>query len=139
MQHIYLVACAGTKQDTPAPAKDLYISSLFSKSREYAQNNADSWFILSAKHGLLHPDTVTAPYNLTVNTMPRAERRIWAKQVLHNLKPLLEEGDNVTLLAGKRYREDLVTPLEAQGCVIHLPLDGLSIGKQLQWLNQANT
>lgn len=138
MQHICLVACAGTKRGTPAPAEDLYISSLFSKSCEYAKRNADGWFILSAKHGLLHPGTITAPYDLTLNTMPKADRRAWAERVMTDLRPLLEPGDRVTFLAGQHYREDLVPLLEAHGCVINLPLKGLGIGKQLQWLTRAN-
>ena len=79
---IALVACVSKKQAIPQPARDLYISDWFKKASRYAAQNANQWYILSAKHGPLSPDSVIAHYNETLNTMPVAQRRAWAKQVL---------------------------------------------------------
>lgn len=75
---VALVACAAAKLDHPAPAKDLYVSSLFRKSRAYAERNADAWYILSAKHGLVSPAATIEPYDLTLNSMAIADGRRWA-------------------------------------------------------------
>ena len=56
-----LVACASQKLQRPAPARELYVSQLFKKASAYAGLTCDRWYILSAKHGLVHPDTVLEP------------------------------------------------------------------------------
>ncbi|WP_373427871.1 DUF6884 domain-containing protein [Arthrobacter globiformis] len=37
------------------------ISQLFKKAAAYADRTCDRWYILSAKHHLVHPDTVIDP------------------------------------------------------------------------------
>lgn len=67
-----LVACCGRKLKDAAPAADLYISSLFKKSRTYAEQRG-RWFILSALHGLVDPTAMIAPYNVTLRSMRIAD------------------------------------------------------------------
>ena len=55
---IALVACVSRKTPGPLPAQDLYVSDWFRKASAYARRVADEWYILSAKHGLVSPDTV---------------------------------------------------------------------------------
>jgi Family of unknown function (DUF6884) len=66
---ICLVSCVGLKQVNPAAAKDLYRSAWFINARSYAEGIGPDWFILSAKHGLVCPDDLIAPYEQTLNTM----------------------------------------------------------------------
>ena len=40
---VALVSCVKSKQDSPAPAGDLYTSPLFRSFRRYAEANADVW------------------------------------------------------------------------------------------------
>ena len=136
MARIYLVSCVSQKQPSPAPARDLYTSSLFSKASAYADSTGQPWFILSAKYGLVHPDEVIAPYDLTLNTMPVAERRRWANGVLAQLAPHLKGIGAVTFLAGQRYREFLEAPLRSRGLAVSVPMEGLRIGEQLGWLTR---
>ena len=133
---IQIVSCVGQKQPVPAPAKDLYISPWFRKARAYANSTGWPWFVLSAKHGLVHPDEVIAPYDLTLNRMPVANRRQWANQVLTQLRPHLDEVGSVVFLAGRRYCEFLEQPLRSRGLVVSIPMEGLRIGGQLRWLNK---
>ncbi len=133
---IALVACVAGKADRPRPAGSLYTSAWFRKASAYAEREADAWYILSAKYGLVGPEEVIAPYNETLNTMPVAERRAWAKRVLRALLDVVLPGDRVIMLAGIRYREHLVGSLETMGCEVEVPMEGLGIGKQLQWLTQ---
>jgi len=135
MKHFGLVACAGGKHPNPAPASDLYDSALFSKGRQFVEQNCDEWFILSAKHGLVRPDDEIAPYEETLNSKSRAECREWSEHVWASLSWRLEPSDTVTILAGERYRQDLVPLLEKHGCSVEVPMEGLGIGRQLQWLN----
>ena len=134
---IALVSCVGRKAPTPMPARDLYTSDWFRKASTYAQRVSDQWYILSAEHALLHPDTVINPYERTLNTMPVAERREWAVRVMDSLRRILEPGDELIFLAGVRYRENIVEPIRDLSCQVAIPMEGLTIGRQLAWLKQA--
>ena len=133
---MYLVACAKKKRASARRARDLYSSALFTKASELADRCAEDWFILSAKHGLLHPERVIEPYDLTLNSMSAAERRAWADGVLEMLLPSMRGSEEMAILAGSVYRENLVGPIKALGCQVEIPMDGLKIGRQLQWLNE---
>ena len=108
----------------------------FRKARTYADGTGQPWFILSAQYGLVHPDEMIAPYDLTLNTMPVVERRRWASRVLTQLEPHLNGIKSVTFLAGRRYREFLEPSLRSRGLVVSIPMEGLRIGEQLSWLTR---
>ena len=133
---IALVACVIKKQDRPMPARDLYTSPLFRKASAYAQRVANEWFILSIKHGLVPPDRVIAPFDETLMGMPVKERRAWARRVMAELAKILAPGDHVVMLAGERYREELMDPIREMGCTVEVPLAGLRMGEQLHWLSR---
>ena len=133
---IHLLSCVGRKLAFPAPARDLYISPWFCKARSYADSTGQLWFVLSAKHGLVHPDEVISPYDLTLKTMPVADRRQWASTVLTQLGPYLYGVRSVVFLAGQGYREFLEPPLRSRGLLVSVPMEGLRIGEQLRWLTK---
>lgn len=133
---IALVSCVSEKLSSTVAAEQLYCSDWFMKASSYARQEADSWYILSAKYGLLRPDQVIEPYNQTLKSMPIHLRREWANGVIANLRNILEPGDKVIFLAGKIYRVLLIDPIINMGCQIEVPMEGLTIGRQLRWLNQ---
>lgn len=133
---IHLLSCVGKKQPVSTPARDLYISSWFRKARSYTESTGRPWFILSAKHGLVHPDELISPYDLTLNTMPIAARRQWACRVLTQLEPYLDGAGSVVFLAGQRYREFLDPSLRSRGLAVSVPMEGMRIGEQLRWLTK---
>ncbi len=135
-RNLYLVACVSTKQAQPLPAHELYCSVWFRKACAYVEQKQVPWFILSAKYGLVKPTRIIEPYSKTLKNMPVNERRRWAASVTAGLSKICHRGDRITILAGKLYREDLVPYLIALGCDVEIPMLGLSIGKQLQWLNR---
>jgi len=81
------------------------------------------------------PDVTIAPYDDTLKCMAASTRRTWSQKVLRQLSECLSPGDEVTVLAGERYREHLVPALQRVGNRVHVPMRGLSIGRQLQWLD----
>ena len=134
VEKVILISCAKTKRNTPSAAKDLYQSDLFRSMRCYAEENTDSWYILSAKHGVLQPDTIIEPYEKTLNQMTKPERMAWAEEVQKTVVDLIAPGGMVTMLAGERYRENLISFLEAHGHHVAVPMAGLPLGMQLRWL-----
>lgn len=131
---IFLVSCVGKKRNKPCPAKDLYISDWFQKARGLVERLGVRWFILSAEHGLVEPEQVLTPYEKTLNAMGVNERRAWASDLLAKLTTL--STPSFTFLAGQRYREFLIGPLQECGYKIQVPMEGLRIGEQLGWLQQ---
>jgi hypothetical protein len=136
MKIIYLVSCVSKKERHAAQARDLYISPWFKKARAYAEQAGSEWYILSAKYGLLKPTRIIAPYDETLISLPLRERRKWAEAIQHSLEGKLTPGDIVVFLAGVTYREFLTEPLKQMGVKVEVPMEGLSIGKQSQWLKR---
>ena len=133
MNHVVLIACVSKKLSVISKAADLYISPLFRLNMKYAKKlNPDAIYILSAKHGLLNTNDEIPPYNETLNNMGVKERKLWANRVIKQLKENTDlQSDRFTLLAGNRYREYLLPHLTSY----EVPLEGLTIGRQLQYLN----
>jgi hypothetical protein len=130
------VSCASQKLVTPAAAERIYTSPLFTAARAYAKSRFEQWYILSAKYGLLHPRTVIEPYNVTLRNLTPGARAMWAKRVSSALVPTLRRDDSVAFVAGELYRKDLQGPVRDHARAVVIPLEGFSIGKQLQWLTR---
>ena len=133
---LYLVSCVSKKRAVPAPAQDLYVSPLFLKTRTYVESRGQPWYILSAKYGLVRPEQLIEPYDLTLKQMPVAERRRWAERVMSQLQPHLDGVAEVVFLAGQPYQEFLNPQIGRQGVAVYDPLQGLKIGERLRWLGQ---
>lgn len=123
-----LVACGATKLPYRAAARDLYRGGLFQKSAALAERTCAQWFILSAKHGLVAPDTMLEPYE---QQLARRNGE-WADRVREQLIQELGDRAGVVLVAyaGRAYREVLRPcpwPFE-------IPMQGLGIGEQLHYL-----
>lgn len=133
---VYLVSCVAKKQCYACKAGDLYVSEWFRKARAYVEATRAPWFILSAEYGLLGPGRVVEPYNKTLNRMSRSERKEWARRVIAKMETDLPSADRIVILAGERYREFLMDYLRSRARRIEVPMEGLTIGKQLQFLKR---
>ena len=138
-REVGLVSCVKTKREEAVVPRDLYISAYFEKMREYAENEHDEWWILSAKHGLLAPDgPAIEPYEETLTTASKATQRQWAERVFEELEEqgLLTENNRLVLHAGKAYYEKLLPLLEETAVgEIRIPYE-LQIGHRLAWYNE---
>lgn len=125
-----LVGCGKSKLSTAAPARDLYTGPLFRAARAYAEQTCDEWLVLSALYGVLTPDEVIEPYDLTLAQLRESEYATWALQVVSALRAHYD-GLAVQFvgLAGQAYLEpvDGVFPLES-------PLVGLGLGARIKFL-----
>lgn len=132
---IGLVGCVKKKVNMRSRAKDLYISNLFIKARKYVEIHYDKWFILSAKHHLVEPETYIEPYDETLNEKTVKERKEWSKIVFNQIKDKLPNPSEYELYfhAGVRYREFLIPLLTEAGYSCKVPLKGMGIGEQLSW------
>lgn len=136
---VYLVSCVKRKMSCPAEAQKLYTSDWFSKARGLVVNTGKPWFILSAKYGLVSSDTLISPYNVTLNKMGIADRRTWADRVKNQMDEMMPKADVVVVLAGVKYRENLMAYLRGRFPRVTVPMEGLQIGRQLSWMKNAET
>ena len=131
-----LVGCASTKLGRPAPARELYVSQLFKKASAYAAQTCDRWYILSAKHGLVHPDQLLDPYDqrLGITALGQEPIHNWADRVRVQLAAELSAIPRVTLviLAGAQY-QTVARPCQWP---FEIPMKGLGIGQQLGYLTK---
>lgn len=113
------------------------MSALFRAALQYAQQfSPDRIFILSAKYGLVQLDDEIDPYDVTLKDMSVQERKRWASKVLQELRRYCDlERDHFIILAGNRYREYLLPHLKSYD----IPLAGLPIGRQLQYLKRGRS
>jgi hypothetical protein len=105
--------------------------------------HADAWAILSARHAVVRPDEILAPYDTTVadrqpfggprlspgqfDTWLYAHVQAWRSRYF-----TATGAPRLVVLAGRAYWRSLVD----HGLEVCLPLDGLGIGEQLRWLKQ---
>lgn len=140
-KRVTLIGCV-SKKASGAPARDLYNSELFRRRRAFAERSGRPWLILSALHGVVDPDTVLDPYDVTLKRMPKAARREWGRRVVSQLESRFGSlnGAEFEIHAGDEYVTAIATPLGERGASIVRPLQGLRIGEQLQWYDrQAGT
>lgn len=132
MKKIVLISCVKQKMSHSAMAKDLYTSNYFRLGYAFATYlRPDAIFILSAKYGLVEPETVIEPYDLTLNKMVAPEIKKWADRVIQSLKQKANlQTDQFIFLGGEKYRRYLI-PLLAH---YEVPMEGLPIGKQMHFI-----
>jgi hypothetical protein len=125
-----LIACTKLKRGVACPAKSLYEpSALFRKALRHCQRAGKQVLILSAKHGVVHPEAVLQPYDVTLKTMGRAQKRSWGEKVTEQLRELIPAGASVELHAGREYTQDIDLT-----CYHVLdPLRGLRLGERMRW------
>jgi hypothetical protein len=146
---IVLVACSKSKLNTPAHAQALYKGQLFEKSKAYAKQlvedgEADAWYILSAKHGLVEPREMIGPYDETLTDASVEEKREWGKQVnlkLGEVAPTHHTPVTHIILGGKDYYEPIRSFYEnvheVKRRTFTAPFEGMAgNGEMMQWLDE---
>lgn len=127
-----LVCCGKQKSNVASPAKDMYESTLFRKTRAFVEANYAEWLILSALHHVLEPTQVIEPYDVTLR---KNEADSWARQTAADLVTRIPKTHIVVYFGGALY-EPVAQLLEARGYAVERPLKGLQIGERLRWLTQ---
>lgn len=156
-----IIGCGAAKLPHAAPARALYTGGLFRAARVHVEARGLPWLILSALHGLVEPDAIIAPYDVTMAETKResARQKHWpwpGQGYLCGVRGKLlssvwrypggagrwERGTPVVVEvhAGALYVEAVTLAL--QGVVafpeitVEAPLAGLEIGRRLHWYRE---
>jgi len=140
------VGCSGSKHEDEGlmPATNRYKGAYWSNKSGYGKNVADEWQVISAEHGLLHPETPIEYYERTPDDLRgvpvQSEQRLpngnpvetkldqWALDVHNALAEWLDDvargvdprDVELEILLGQQYRE----PLESRDVFDALRLPG---------------
>lgn len=142
-----LLGCGASKRPGVLPARAKYDSSYFAEKMKFAETFCDRWWILSAEHGILRPETEIDDYDTHIGDLSEQEVDHWTRDVYVTLRASDAKWvacDQLYVLLGKQYinaiqdildeLEDLsVSPVE-----VVYPFEGTEgIGDQRSWLSSA--
>jgi len=132
-----LISCSKSKGGHRDLARNMYVSPLYRKSIIVAEGWGLPFSILSAKHGLLDPDEMIEPYDLTLTGATKQFKSEWAHKVDRQIRNTIDRKKRLIVLAG----DDYYTPLTEAGMNDPLnyvaPMRGLALGNRLVFLNQS--
>lgn len=136
MKTIYLLSCCKQKLSVPSLAIELYQSTGFKKSLNFAlSKKPDAIHILSAKHHVVDLYSVLEPYDECLSFKPIYEQKKWAEECINSLSQKYDlKNDKFIILAGSDYYRNLIGPGKIE--IFELPLKGLSQGYRLQWFDE---
>ena len=132
--HVVLLGCVKSKAATLQPARALYTSPLWHRRLSYAERAGLPWFVLSAKHGVVDPDDVISPYDVSLRAATSAYRAAWGEFVAQQLATRFSlRGLVVEVHAGDPYVDAVRGPLTRLGAIVEDPVDASSMGETLAW------
>jgi hypothetical protein len=84
----------------------MYIGSLFRYSYRYLLPLTDQIFIISAKYGLLKPDTFISPYDCYLTEETEAYREEWTRKCISQIRDMIPNyvNERYILAAFGKYR-----------------------------------
>ena len=100
---IIIISCGKRKLEGKSKAKDLYIGSLYHQKLEYVKTLYPNheFYIISAKHGLIHQDVVISSYDRVLPSSAE-EFKEWIDLVNNQLQ-VFDSKEEVLFLGGTRY------------------------------------
>jgi len=139
---VFLVGCGKAKQEDLIHhyAKDLYTSTFFRHKATVAEAYGHAWYILSAKHELLHPYSPVLSYDLAVDDLSETELETWADRVSASLRARSEEWleagvEGIVVFASAAYLDPLRETLEDLPFRVETPLQGRGLYDQMSYLS----
>lgn len=136
---VYLVACSATKRDIYTSAQFLYCSERFNLVKDLMEQTKSEWYIISAKHGLVHPCEMLSPYNLNLEEMSCEMKMLWAESIVNRLIPEHTKTTRYVILAEKSYSDPLVKAFHNHNFKFTVPFQGMSHDAQIDYLKYQKT
>ena len=95
---IAIINCVNKKYNKAMAAKDLYHGIAWDAKVAFVESKYDKWYILSAKYGLISPNDIIEPYNISFkkdkrflnhhDTTELVNIKEWSKQVVEQVNNL---------------------------------------------------
>lgn len=111
VDNIIIIQCSKSKVNSKTKASELYTSQRFKLSKKIADKYAKKWFILSAKHGLIRPDSVIAPYDFTINDLSINEKQNYFSKIIDQIRKLNLTNSRLIFLTDPDYTNEVINSL----------------------------
>lgn len=112
MVKIALIGCVKEKLEWPCKAGEIYTGAQFLKWKQDADDwGCDSYYILSGKFGLIHPDTIIAPYDVNLDLQTDAYREEWFQNVAKEINALAKEEIVIKFFCASSYSDGILNLL----------------------------
>lgn len=134
-KRVMLLGCVKSKSTSAESAKDLYLSTLWSRRKRYVEKTCEEWYVISTEYGLVSPNEVIEPYENTLKDKSASYRREWSQNVVAKLKTKFGSlaAVHFEIHAGREYYEQLVQLLAREGASAEVPVAHLRRGEQVAW------
>lgn len=132
---VILLGCGMKKRSVISRAVDLYVGPLYRKRLTLARKLGGPHWILSAKHRVISPSHLVAPYDVTLSRMSKVARIEWGNRVAGRLLEVTKPGDSIVVLAGMEYVRSWRDVLEREGRIVDVPIIG-PLGCQMRELTR---
>lgn len=136
-EKIAILSCTKTKKNEPCKAIEMYsLSDYFTSMENYAKEviECDRILILSARYGLLDPESIIEPYERSLYDYTQSELEEWALRVASDLPPL--ENAEVISLCGKRYMKEIKPYIEKEAISYERLFEGVRMNSQIKQMNE---
>lgn len=138
MKPVVLISCGKEKRQWSCRASEMYCSERFISAKQFAQQQNYDWYVISAKHGLLHPDAMIEPYDLSILNFTDNEKNLWAEKITNDIFKLHELSTKIMILADNNYSNALAYKLNKKGYSVILPFNEIDYTQQKNFLQNAN-
>ena len=132
-----IIACGKNKRKVKSKASELYIGTSFVVRRDWAKSNFENWCILSAKYGIVFPDDILDPYDVSIKDLSNEQRKRLFEKSLMIIQNNLPSVNHFYLILPAGYAE-FSKYLDRIGDVI-FPTKGLQGRQILHFLLTGNT
>jgi len=132
---ILIIPCGKKKREGKHRAKELYTGPYFKACLNFAEKFfPKSYFIFSAKYGLLHPDEMVESYDVTFKRKNSSTVKV--ERLREQLQKFNLIDKSLVVLGGKDYIERLIRALKAPNRLV-APLKGFGLGRQISIMTRS--
>lgn len=117
---ILLVSCGKRKSDIRCQAKEMYNSFRFQRIKDIAESLGIQWYIMSAKYGLLNPESIIEPYDMCLTNCSDEYQQQWARHIVDKFVGL-DKNTVFAVIANSEYSKNIVPMLIAEGFSVTAP------------------
>lgn len=117
---ILLVSCGKRKSSVPCQAKEMYNSFRFQQIKTIAESLKVRWYIMSAKYGLLSPESIIEPYDMCLINCSDEYQQQWAQCIVREFAGV-SKNTTFAVIANDDYSRNIVPLLVAEGFSVIAP------------------
>lgn len=134
---VLLISCGRRKSEVSCPASEMYNSERFTLSKQIANQLGYDWYIISAKYGLLSPNTIIEPYDVCLSSFSDEAKRLWARNVSDGLKGY-SRGTTIVVFANGEYSDALSSALKCHGFSVVSPFSKMREDEMVTYLRNVS-